>query len=181
MIPAGYMLKRIAKAPEWLECSRVHNIYSVSGCISKDFADYINYWKHNRYWFFDSQEIIYQIALQNKIQILNCEMLYYEIYEKEYDGEWKIIEDDFKLGYNVEIPKRKEFLGYDIVSYIQRNKHECSPLSCNNLCKMVDVNENCLLDDFEITMKLVESLDIKKAEPGPYRIISVNKVGVEKV
>jgi len=53
MVPAGYMSKRIASRPEWLAVTDVHDIYSVSNCISDDFADYSNCWKHNGYWLFD--------------------------------------------------------------------------------------------------------------------------------
>jgi hypothetical protein len=55
MIPAGYMAKRVYKRPDWLKAPHVAEIYSVSGRISEDFADYINYWKHNGYWYFDRQ------------------------------------------------------------------------------------------------------------------------------
>ncbi len=57
MIPIGYMAKIVATKPDWLKNIDVVDIYSVSGCISSDFADYINYWKRNGYCFFDSPEI----------------------------------------------------------------------------------------------------------------------------
>ncbi len=41
------MAKRVSKRPDWLKAPQVIDIYSVSGCISKNFADYINYWRHN--------------------------------------------------------------------------------------------------------------------------------------
>ena len=41
MKPAGYMAKRVAKKPEGWLGERVVDVYSVSGCISKDFADYV--------------------------------------------------------------------------------------------------------------------------------------------
>ncbi len=50
MIPVGYMAKRVSKKPDWLQAAQVIDIYSVSGCVSEDFADYIDYWKHNGYW-----------------------------------------------------------------------------------------------------------------------------------
>ena len=57
MIPVGYMAKRVYKRPDWLQVDHVIDIFSVSGCVSEDFADYIGFWKHNGYWFFDSPEI----------------------------------------------------------------------------------------------------------------------------
>ena len=65
MIPVGYMAKRVTKKPDWLKADTVHDVYSVTNCLSKDFADYINYWKHNGYWFFDSPEIIQNLAREN--------------------------------------------------------------------------------------------------------------------
>jgi len=58
MIPAGYMAKTIASQPEGLSLDHVGDIYSVSGCISSFFTDYIDYWKHNGYWFFDSIDVL---------------------------------------------------------------------------------------------------------------------------
>lgn len=51
MIPVGYMAKRVPMKPDWLKATDVVDIYSVSSCIAEDFADYIEYWKHNGYWF----------------------------------------------------------------------------------------------------------------------------------
>jgi hypothetical protein len=69
MIPVGYMAKRVVKKPDWLKATNVVDLYSVSSCFSEDFADYINYWKHNGYWFFDSPEIIRIVAKEHSIPI----------------------------------------------------------------------------------------------------------------
>jgi len=45
MVPAGYMAKRVVARPDWLPAERVSSIYSVSGCVSENFADYINFWE----------------------------------------------------------------------------------------------------------------------------------------
>jgi hypothetical protein len=44
----------VINKPEWLNASNVTDIYSVASCCSEDFTDYINYWRHNEYSFFDS-------------------------------------------------------------------------------------------------------------------------------
>lgn len=62
MIPVGYLAKHVNGCPEWLNAAGVEDVYSVSGCVSKDFTDYINYWKHNAYWFFDSPKVIQDIV-----------------------------------------------------------------------------------------------------------------------
>ena len=177
MIPAGYMYKRIAR-PEWLPCSNVTKIYAVSSCISKDFTNYISYWKHNKYWFFNRPEDMDSILTEEKISE-ELELLFYELYENEFDEEekaWQEITAEESFGVQVKSPQQKDFLGFDIVSYSMGNSHECSPLSCNLLCQEVGVNEFCLLDDLEKAVQITESLNGKKAEPGPYRIIAVYKI-----
>jgi hypothetical protein len=52
------MAKRVIQKPDWLKATNVVDIYSVSSCLSEDFTDYIDDWKHNRYWVFDSPEIM---------------------------------------------------------------------------------------------------------------------------
>ena len=49
MIPVGYMAKRVTGCQAWLDTERVKDIYSVSACVSENFADYISDWKHNGY------------------------------------------------------------------------------------------------------------------------------------
>jgi len=177
MIQAGYMYKRIA-LPEGLNCTNVTKIYSVSHCISKDFADYIPFWKHNQYWFFNNPEDMDIIIKEQKISD-EFELFFYELYEKEFDeekGSWQEFTAEESFGYQVAEPVRKEFLGFDIVSYSLGTSHQCSPLSCNRLCREVDVNEYCLLDDFNHAVQLTETLNISKSEPGPYRILAVHRV-----
>jgi hypothetical protein len=86
MIPAGYMAKRVHKATDWLQPSEVVDIYSVSGCISEDFADYINHWKHNGYWFFNSPEIIRSISVKESVALEGTSLFYYEAHALEFDG-----------------------------------------------------------------------------------------------
>src|SRR5262249_37431297 len=85
MIPAGYTAKRASPRPEWLAAEQVVDIYSVSGCISAAFADYIPYWKHNGYWLFDAPEVIRQLARENAIDLEGTTLFYYEVYEQEFD------------------------------------------------------------------------------------------------
>jgi hypothetical protein len=177
MISAGYMYKRII-LPDWLNCQNVTKVYAVSSCISKDFTNYIPYWKHNRYWFFNRPEDMDTLIRQENLSE-EFELLFYELYEKEFDEEqhaWLDFTGEESFGYQVRMPPQKEFLGFDIVTYSMGTSHECSPLSCNWLCQEVQVNQYCLLDDFEKAIQITETLKQNTAEPGPYRIIRVNKV-----
>src|SRR5580692_6897905 len=87
MIPVGYMAKRVHKRPDRFQAPHVVDVYSVSNCNCEDFADYIKYWKHNGYWFFDSPEIIKTVAKENAIQLGGTLLFYYEAHEMEFDGE----------------------------------------------------------------------------------------------
>lgn len=69
MVPAGYMAKRVVNRPDWLHSVRVSSIYSLSGCISEDFANYIDCWKHNGYWLFDSPAEILDVAREKKVDL----------------------------------------------------------------------------------------------------------------
>jgi hypothetical protein len=76
----------VSKRPDWVKAALVADIYSVSGYVSTDFADYIPYWKHNGFWVFDSPEIIRAAAREHSIELEGTSLFYYEVYEEEFDG-----------------------------------------------------------------------------------------------
>src|SRR5579872_1888878 len=53
----GYFPKRTLKRPAWLPCPQDDEICSVSGCISEEPDGWIEHWRHNECWCFDSQEL----------------------------------------------------------------------------------------------------------------------------
>jgi hypothetical protein len=179
MIPVGYMVKRVSLHPDWLKAEQIVDLYSVSGCISKNFADYIPYWKHNGYWFFDAPEIIRQLAQDHSIDLNGTHVFYYEVYELEFDeeeNEWMEFEPGSSFTTNVVLPSRKVLEGYDIVSFSLGTNAQCSPLSCNHLASEVETNQHCLLDSLEQAQHVLQSDKFKGVEPGPYRIFAVYSV-----
>jgi hypothetical protein len=177
MIPAGYLAKRVAERPDWLPSARVSRIYSVSGCISHDFADYIRFWKHNGYWLFDSPDIIIDIARRNNIDLAGTTLFFYEVHELQFkSGEWTTFEPELSFDTNVRVPDAKVLEGYDVVTFYAQSSPECSPLSCNSLASEVETNARCLLPSFEQARTLLESGTFNDAEPGPYRIFAVYSV-----
>jgi len=177
MIPAGYMAKRVVERPDWLPAERVSSVYSVSGCISKQFADYIPLWKHNGYWLFDSPEIIITIARENKIDLAETLLFFYEIYDLQFDSHgWSRFEPEASFGINVSVPEAKVLEGYDVVTFYLQTSPECSPLSCNSLAKQIETNARCLLPSFDEARTLLESGKFNHCEPGPYRIFAVYSV-----
>jgi hypothetical protein len=178
MIPAGYMAKRVINRPKGFDHTDIVDIYSVSSCISKDFADYINFWKHNGYWFFDSPQIIQQVAKEHSIDLTATKFFYYEVYVLEFyeNNEWKSFEPDASFTTDVEKPVLKNLNGYDLVTYSCGNSAECSPLSCNWLANTIPVNKHCLISSFENALQLLEDGKFQNSEPGPFRIIAVYSV-----
>ena len=176
MIAAGYMAKRISPKPEWIKSPGVAGICSVSYCISEAFCDYVPHWKHNGYWFFDSPSVIQDIARERGLDLSDCRLLYYEVYELQFDEErrrWESFEPDPAFTTAVEIPDEKQPLGFDVASFDAQTSPECSPLSCNNLAELVAVNEHCLLPSFENARTLLEDGVFNDSEPGPFRVFGV--------
>ena len=180
MIPVGYMAKRVAKRAAWLGAPHVTDVYSVSNCVSKDFADYIPFWKHNGYWFFDSPAIIKTVAQENSIALSGATLFYYEAYEREFDGEnWNSYGPDPSTPTNVVAPRKKELQGFDVVNFTARTSPECSGLSCNSLATELHTNSHCLFDSFEHARDLVGNGAFNNSEPGPYRIFAIYTVDWE--
>jgi len=177
MIPAGYMAKRVVDRPDWLAAERVTTIYSVSGCVSENFTDYIPFWKHNGYWLFDSPEIIIAIARENEIDLAEAVLFFYEVYDLQFDSRgWTRFEPEASFGTHVSVPDAKVLEGYDVVTFYVQTSPECSPLSCNSLAVEIETNARCLLQSFDEARTLVESGKFNDTEPGPYRIFAVYSV-----
>ncbi len=176
MVPIGYMAKRIAAKPDWLKQSKVIDIYSMSGCISEDFVDFIPFWQHNGYWLFDSPDMIRQLAQEQELDLTGTSLFYYEAHELEFDNDGrnpKIFQPESSLPTDVEVPAKKTLLGFDVVSFSMGNAAECSYLSCNGMAEFVEVNTHCLHEDFDSAVAQLKQGTFADCEPGPCRIIAV--------
>lgn len=173
------MYKRVEPRPEWLAAPAVRDIYSLSGCISQEFANYIPFWKHNGFWLFDSPAKLREVAGENSISLDGLKLFYYEAYEKEYVREkraWVSFEPEASFGTAIEPPAAKHLEGYDITTFSAHTSPECSPLSCNSCATNIHTNEHCLLESFDEARSVLEADRLGPCEPGPYRIISVYSV-----
>jgi hypothetical protein len=183
MIPAGYMAKRVLKKPDWIEAQGVEDIYSISSHVSADFADYINYWKHNGYWLFDSPAVIESLARQYGIDMQGTKMFYYEIYDQEWDEKsckWQAFLPEPSFDTDVKKPSSMALEGFDAVTFWAHTSPECSPLSCNGLAKDIKTNKHCLFESFDAAKTAVETNTMtaeNRGEPGPYRIFAVYSLG----
>lgn len=171
------MAKRVATRPSWLKAPMVVGIYSVSGCVSEDFGDYINLWEHNGYWLFDSPEIIKAVAKENRTDLQGTSLFYYEIYERQFDGEsWQDFTAEPSFVTKVSPPTNQHLEGFDVVAFWSGNAPEHSPLSCNSIAEELQTNEHCLLESFVEAEAALNRGAFKDAEPGPYRIFAVYSV-----
>jgi hypothetical protein len=180
MIPAGYMAKRVARwpdqPPDWPKASGVEDIYSVSGCMSKNFTDYIPFWRHNGYWLFNSIESIRSSAAEHSLDLADCQLFFYEVFEMEFDEErkqWRPFEPEKSFETAVHVPDKKQLEGYDVVTFFARASPECSPLSCNCLAVTIPANQHCLLKSLDEAKQRIEMGAFANSEPGPYRIFAV--------
>ena len=183
MIPIGYMFKKVVHRPGWIKAVDVDDIYSLSGCVSENFADYIKYWKHNGYWLFDSPSVIEKIAEENNLGLNGMTLFYYEVFEQQFDEdsrEWSTFDPEPSFPTNVEIRKSAQLEGYDVTTFSLGTKPECSPLSCNSLATEVTVNRRCLFESFEKAKLSLEMGKFDESEPGPFRIIAVYTLGALK-
>jgi hypothetical protein len=172
----GYLYKRVAARPDWIKASHVSDIYSLSGCVSTNFADYIKFWKHNGFWLFDSPEIIESLANQHGISLKGMKLFYYEAHEQEFDDEhhrWLPYEPEASFGTNITKPASKTLEGFDVTSFSVHTSPECSPLSCNSCAETLSTNTHCLFRTFEEATHAIESGAFQNTEPGPYRVIAV--------
>ena len=177
MIPVGYMAKLVRRKPDWLLAPHVEDIYSVISCNCPNFADYIPFWKHNGYWFFDSPEIIRTVASENSIQLKETSLFYYEAHEMEFDGEqWHVWLPEASFPTNVVPPAKKRLEGFDVVNFTARTSPECSGLSCSSLATELRTNSHCLFSSFDEAEKSLRDGAFNESEPGPYRIFSVYSV-----
>ena len=178
MIPLGYMAKRVSAGTAWLKTPQVSQVCSVSSCISEDFGKWIDAWKYNGHWFFDSPRLIAEVARERKIDLSDTTLFYYEGFAEEYDPEsgWTPYRPEPSFPVQVEPPEKKSLRGFDVVTFSYQNSAECSPLSCNGLAAEMPVNEFCLLNSLEEAKALLEANRFIHSEPGPYRILAVYTV-----
>lgn len=177
MIPVGYMAKRVGRKSDRFQAPHVVDIYSVSNCNCEDFADYIKYWKHNGFWFFDSPGIIKDVAKQNSIPLEGTSLFYYEAHKTEFDGErWVPWSPEPSFPTNVVLPSKKQLEGFDVVNFTARTSPECSGLSCSNLAAELHTNAHCLFSSLEEAETSLNDGKFANSEPGPYRIFAVYSV-----
>jgi len=181
MTPLGYIAKRIIPCPDWLDVPNIESIYSVANCISEDFADYIDFWRHNGFWLFDHPKIIAEICGENLIDMTGLRFLYLESELLQYDPDlkkWIEYAPESSFPTNVAKLTGTKMLGYDVATVFCGNVPEHSPLSCNHVASVVPVNRYCLIDKLDDARDHVEGGVFANSEPGYLRIIAVHEIKI---
>ncbi|WDI31119.1 hypothetical protein PUV54_14280 [Hyphococcus flavus] len=179
MTPAGYMLKTVLFRPSWIKNHGVNDIFAVSSCFSKDFVDYINYWRHNGYWLFNAPADMDEIIAREGADRSKLTLFYYEVYEYQFDNDektWSKFDVEQSFETNVVKSDAATLQGFDVVSFSVGTNPECSPLSCNSLADELPVNRHCLFRTFYEAKEALISGKFDDAEPGPFRIFAIYSV-----
>ena len=166
----GYFPKRTIKRPDWLACFNVEEICSVSDCISKAPVGWIDQWRHNECWAFDTQELAWSVVAADARS--EFELYAYKMFPVRFDRGQKVAIDFPTL--DVEpLASSFERLSYDAVSRSCDSTFECSPLSCNGMAKEFAVNRYCLIDTETEGFRIAREFSVSVPEPGPYYLLEV--------
>ena len=166
----GYFAKRTAKHPDWLKSAGVDEVCSASSCISEDPDGWIDHWRHNEMFVFDTSALALSVVPEPDRG--EYELYAYRMFPLKFDRGEQL---SFEIPPLHVEPLSASFrlLGYDAVSRSVDAAFECSPLSCNHMAEQVSVNRHCLVDDPETAFQLARDFGDGLGEPGPYYVVEV--------
>lgn len=165
----GYFPKIPMARPEWLKADHVTEVCSASECMSIGPSNWIDAWKHNGHWVYDSPEIAASVIKKDESMF---EIFAFKQYSIKVDH--GTIETEEVSEPNVTpLPADFELLGYDAVSRSAGNAFECSPLSCNGGADTIPCNRYCLFDTFEEAIESAKTFCSGDWEPGPYYVVEI--------
>jgi hypothetical protein len=157
------------KGEIWLKNEIVEEICSVSDCISKAPEGWIDKWKHNDLWFYDTEAAALEIISKDKEKY---DLFAYKLYPLKFNhGTANTIEIKSNAAENL---KSYNLVGYDAVQKTEGvADFGCSPLSCNNACEKYIVNKYCLFDNLDYAYQSCLKIEQENWEPGPYYLFEV--------
>jgi len=172
------MAKSMPRSDDWLkhEAPLSLDVYSIGSCVNDDFADYVNYWKHNGWWFFDSPAAIQEVSREHSISLDHTLLFFYEVYEFEFhDGKWRTFSLGMASGMHQAASSCPPICcskDNDVVTFWPENSPapEHSPLSCNGLANELETNSHCLFETFEQAQSALNNGKFAGTEPGALRI-----------
>ena len=177
----GYIAKRRAPQSGWVSCwpdpagnedSRsepVDEICSVSNCIARGYRN-----ESDPFGLYANAGLAWTaVPVESRA---DCDIYAYRLWPIQFE---EGAEDPIELWWEPAVePLSETFvrLGWDAV--IGGNSHGfgCSPMSCNQGCRVVhspDMNRYCLVGNEQAAMELARRFSIDQPEPGPYCVVEV--------
>jgi hypothetical protein len=142
----------------------------VSDCISNAPEGWIDQWRHNELWAYDTCELAWSVVPADERR--EFDPYAYRLYPVRFvHGQ----QEQFDLPPLAVEPLSNSFvrLGYDAVSRSVGSTFECSPLSCNYIAREVQVSRYCLVDSESEALRLGREFSLSEPEPGPYHVLEV--------
>src|SRR5262245_50352750 len=132
LTPIGYFPKRTMKRPDWLKAAGVEEVCSVSTCVSKGPDGWIDQWRHNEMWVYDTPELALSVVPDAARD--EFDLYAYQMFSVQFAGGQQ---QPFEIPplRIAPLPSSFECLGFDVVSRSYGNSFECSPLSCNHMAE----------------------------------------------
>lgn len=186
MVPAGYLLKRVAPPPGWLSTAPIYDVCSVADCVNDNIVDLQTTWQHNNFGVANDAAALLRMAIGAGADIAASTLFYYEAYEEEIETDgWSIDPSGWRpltavpsAGVDTAVTppdnySSRTIIGYDVVVFGEYLEH--SPLSCNSIAGEVSVNDHCLFNSLEEAKVAINNGAFGGGcEPGVYRIFSVS-------
>jgi hypothetical protein len=173
VIDAGYFAKVVAPTPGWLDVHGVREICSVSRCISCGAEDWVEYWRHNEFGWYNAIEDAWSV-------VPVADRPRYKLFA------YRMSTMRFRKGKPLEVPVPADVhpdpisetfvsLGYDAVSKSMETVlgFECSPLSCNSMAEEIPANEYCLFATEAAAAASAQAFSVEEPEPGDYYVVEV--------
>lgn len=165
----GYFAKQRTPRPPDLDVpANVMEIASVSGCIAHQPDEWIQQWKHNDWFVFDSPDVALSVASG----LHDVRVYAYSVLPVVFTP---VGDESLAITGVAPQPLSERFtlLGYDVASRSVTPEFECSPLSCNEMARETNVNEFCLLESIEAARIFAQRCAKEQPERGDYFVVAV--------
>ncbi len=166
---AGYFPKVTAVPADWSLPAHLTEICSVSNCVNRAPARWVELWLHNQLWLFDSPGDA-RLGIGDDPRAF--EIFAYRLAPLRFvEGRtepWPVERVAVEP-----LPADFQSLGFDAVSASHGVQFECSPLSCNRMAAEIPVNRYCLVDTLEDAIAAAVRFSSEQPEPGPYHVLEV--------
>jgi hypothetical protein len=166
----GYFPKKVSPLPKGYDLPGVVEIASISECIAKGPADWIESWAFNDLGFFDDVDIVESL-------IPEPDRSQFDVYAYEFFDERFVrgVAEPWTLPQLACKRPGGDFepLGFDVVSKSVSHFFECSPLSCNGEPETFTANAHRLFDALGDAVAAATLFSKDEPEPGPYYIARV--------